>query len=229
MSANPELKTIKACVFDAYGTLFDVQSAAMQCRDVLGDKAEPLATLWRTKQIEYTWLRNQMGEYKDFWHVTGDGLDYAMDVLGLEDLALRSRLMALYFNLDPYPEVADTLKTLKNSGMKTAILSNANMPMLMGACLSAGILDNLDRVLSVDSVGVFKVMPQAYQLACDQLALEPADICFMSSNAWDQAGAAHFGFRVVRVNRAGLPPEKIPGKAIDAISNLSELPSLLGL
>ncbi len=229
MAAHLELKDVKACVFDAYGTLLDVAAAAMQCQDVLGDKSTPLAPLWRTKQIEYTWLRSLMGDYKDFWHVTGEALDYAMDSLKVTSPELRARLMALYFALDAFPEVAETLKKLRGAGIKTAILSNANRPMLYSACLSAGLVDLFDHIFSVDDIGIYKVHPSAYQLAIDGLYLEKDQICFMSSNAWDQAGAAHFGFKVVRINRYGALPENLPGKAVTSIPDLSGLPHILGL
>ncbi len=228
MATTPALDDIGACVFDAYGTLFDVAAAAARCRDALGDKAGPLAALWRTKQLEYTWLRSLMGEYVDFWRVTGDGLDYAMATLGIGD-DVRARLMDLYMRLDAYGEVKDVLGGLKAAGIKTAILSNGAPSMLEAAVESAGIADLLDDVLSVDSIGVYKPHPRVYQLAVDGLGLPAGRICFMSSNAWDVSGAANFGFRVVWVNRFGQQPERLPGAHAHEISTLAELPALLGL
>ena len=228
MDTTPALDDIGACVFDAYGTLFDVAAAAARCRDDLGDKAGPLAVLWRTKQLEYTWLRSLMDEYVDFRQVTGDGLDYAMATLGIGE-GLRPRLMDLYMRLDAYGEVKDVLGGLKAAGIKTAILSNGAPAMLEAAVKNAGIDDLLDDVLSVDSIGVFKPHPRVYQLAVDGLDLPAGRICFMSSNAWDVAGAANFGFRVVWVNRFGQQRERLPGAHEHEISTLAELPALLGL
>ncbi len=228
MDTTPALDDIGACVFDAYGTLFDVAAAAARCRDDLGDKADPLAALWRTKQLEYTWLRSLMDEYVDFRQVTGDGLDYAMATLGIgEDL--RPRLMDLYMRLDAYGEVKDVLSGLKAAGIKTAILSNGAPAMLEAAVKNAGIDDLLDDVLSVDSIGIYKPHPRVYQLAVDGLSLPAGRICFMSSNAWDVIGAANFGFRVVWVNRFGQQRERLPGAHEHEISTLAELPALLGL
>ncbi|MCH7692514.1 MAG: haloacid dehalogenase type II [Proteobacteria bacterium] len=228
MDTTPALDDIGACVFDAYGTLFDVAAAAARCRDDLGDKAGPLAVLWRTKQLEYTWLRSLMDEYVDFWRVTGDGLDYAMATLGI-DGDVRARLMDLYMRLDAYGEVKDVLGGLKAARIKTAILSNGAPAMLEAAVKNAGIDDLLDDVLSVDSIGVYKPHPRVYQMAVDGLGVAAGRICFMSSNAWDVAGAANFGFRVVWVNRFGQQRERLPGAHEHEISTLAELPALLGL
>ncbi len=217
----------KACVFDAYGTLLDVAAAVAQCRDEIGPKADALAQIWRTKQLEYTWLRSLMGEHADFWQLTGDGLDFAMETLELDDPALRARLMELYFRLDAFPEVRDVLARLKAGGLRTAILSNGAPDMLQGAVQHAGIADVLDAVYSVEDIGIFKPHPSVYQMAVDGLGLEPAEIYFMSSNAWDVAGAANFGFRVIWVNRYGQAAERLPGKPEHVISNLAELPNLL--
>src|SRR3990170_3904312 len=146
---------IKACVFDAYGTLFDVNSAASQAKDELGEKWQPLAELWRAKQLQYTWLRGLMGRHADFWQVTGDALDFAMTSLKFSDPALRDRLMALYLRLEVYPEVKDTLARLRSGGMKLAILSNGAPGMLAAAANNSGIADLLDAVISVEEVGVF--------------------------------------------------------------------------
>ncbi len=228
MDTTPALDDIGACVFDAYGTLFDVAAAAARCRDDLGDKAGPLAALWRTKKLEYTCLRSLMAEYVDFRQVTGDGLDYAMATLGIgEDL--RPRLMDLYMRLDAYGEVKDVLGGLKAADIKTAILSNGAPAMLEAAVKNAGIDDLLDDVLSVDAIGIFKPHPSVYQLAVDGLGVPAGRICFMSSNAWDVAGAATFGFRVVWVNRFGQQRERLPGAPEHEISTLAELPALLGL
>ena len=224
-----KIEDIGACVFDAYGTLFDVNAAAAQCRDALGDKADELSALWRTRQLEYTWLRSLMQEYVEFWQVTGDGLDYALASLGIEDDTLRQRLMDIYMRLDAYPEVKDVLTALKAGGIKTAILSNGSPKMLASAVENAGIEDVLDLSFSVDSIGIYKPHPSVYQMAVDGLDVAPKRICFMSSNAWDAAGAANFGFRVVWVNRFGQPRERIPGDPEHETTTLEALPPLLGL
>jgi len=226
---SAKIEDIGACVFDAYGTLFDVNAAAAQCRDVLGDKADELSAIWRLRQLEYTWLRSLMQEYAEFWKVTGDGLDYAMAALGIEDNALRERLMDIYMRLDAYPEVKEVLTALKAGGLKTAILSNGSPKMLSSAVENAGINDVLDDTFSVESVGIYKPHPSVYQMAVDGLDVEAGRICFMSSNAWDAAAAANFGFRVVWVNRFGQPQERIPGDPEQEIKSLDGLPPLLGL
>lgn len=223
------LKNINACVFDAYGTLFDVAAAAARCRDALGDKAGPLAEVWRTKQLQYTWLRSLMREYVDFWKVTGDALDYAMATLGLKDPALRKRLMELYLHLDAYPEAQGVLQRLKTAGIKTAVLSNGSPRMLKAAVKSAGLARFLDAVISVDSLKIYKPDPRVYALAEKALRVKAARACFLSSNAWDAWAAANVGYRVVWVNRFGQQPERLPGKIAREARTLSELPPLLGL
>ena len=190
-----QVEDIEAGVFDAYGTLFNVAAAASQCRDALGDKADELSAIWRTRQLEYTWLRSLMDEYVEFWQVTGDGLDYALAVLGIDDAALRERLMEIYMRLDAYPEVKDVLTTLKGGGMKTAILSNGSPKMLASAVENAAINDVLDDVFSVDSIAIYKPHPSVYQMAVDGLNVEAGRLCFMAFNAWDAAAAARRGPR----------------------------------
>lgn len=229
--ASPLLSTddIGACVFDAYGTLFDVNAAARRCRADLGEKADALGDLWRTKQLQYTWLRSLMGNFVDFWHVTGEALDFAMDTLDITDPRLRARLMELYLNLDCYPEVPAMLDSLRAGGLKTAILSNGSMSMLESALMNADLADRMDAVLSVDRLSVYKPAPAVYRLAVDAFGLEAENICFLSSNAWDAAGAAHFGFQVVWINRFGQKPERLPGKPVAEIATLADLPGLFGL
>ncbi len=223
------IKDVAACVFDAYGTMFDVNAAAARCRDALGDKAQPLSALWRSKQLEYTWLRSLSGRFVGFWQVTGDALDFALNSLGIEHAGLRERLMRIYFELDAFPEVADTLKTLKRRGMRTAILSNGSTDMLNAAVARAGIADLVDAVLSVDRVQIYKPHPSVYQMAVDWLGRPAEAVCFLSSNGWDAYAAAAFGFRVVWVNRYGQAPERLPGAPVATVSTLAELPPLLGL
>ncbi len=219
---------IGACVFDAYGTLFDVDAAARHCRSELGDKWQPLAETWRLKQLQYTWLRSVMGRHADFWRVTGDALDYAMDSLGLDDDALRDRLMDLYLALDAYPEAKGVLAQLKSAGMKTAILSNGTPDMLEAAVTSADLAGLLDAVLSVEEVGVFKPHPSVYRMGEDRLGLPAGRMSFQSSNAWDAAAASAFGYRAIWVNRFGQARERIPDPPHAEIETLEGLPGIVG-
>jgi 2-haloacid dehalogenase len=222
-----KLPGIQACVFDAYGTLFDFASAARACRDVLGDNVDRVTTLWRDKQIQYTWLRAAQGRHADFWQVTGEALDFTLETLNLADARLRERLMSLYLALEPFPEVHDVLVRLKSAGLRTAILSNGT-PQMLDAIVSAAKLGALfDAVLSVEQVGVFKPHPNVYQLACDSLRLEPAAISFQSSNAWDAHAASAFGMRVVWCNRYGQRRERLPGAPDCEVTSLAELPELV--
>ncbi len=228
MTGGPvELRDIGACVFDAYGTLFDIGAAAAKCHDILGDKTDALTDIWRSKQLTYTWLRSLMGDYVGFNQVTADALDFALETLAIDEAGLRDKLLVLYDELDAYPEVPGVLRDLKAAGRYTAILSNGVPGMLQSAVAHAGIGDDLDAVLSVEAVGIYKPHPSVYQLAVEELGVAPERICFLSSNAWDAAGAAHFGFQVVWVNRFGQKPERLPGKPMAEITNLAELLPLL--
>jgi 2-haloacid dehalogenase len=222
-----KLEGIEACVFDAYGTLFDVNSAARAAQDSLGEKWEPLAELWRAKQLQYTWLRGLAGHHADFWQVTGDALDFALAMLKLEDSVLRSRLMNLYLALSVYPEVPDTLKRLKAARMKLAILSNGTPAMLAAAAASAGITGLFDAILSVEEVKVYKPHPFVYQLACDRLNVAASRICFLSSNGWDAYSAKAFGLRTLWCNRFGQAAERIPDTPDAQITTLAELPDIV--
>jgi 2-haloacid dehalogenase len=226
----PEVRLdgIRACVFDAYGTLFDYASAAASCRDHLGDKLDRLTTLWRDKQLQYTWLRTLADRHVDFWQVTGDALDFALDTLGIENPALRDRLMSLYLTLEPFPEVRETLQRLKAAGVKTAVLSNGSPSMLSSVVDNAKISGLLDLILSVEEVGVYKPHPKVYQLAVDRLGIKPTAISFQSSNAWDAYAASAFGMRVVWCNRYGQRRERLPGAPDCEIRTLAELPALVG-
>ena len=223
------LQNIKACVFDAYGTLFDVHSAVGCHKARLGANADAISMTWRTKQLEYTWLRSLMGRHVDFWQVTGDALDYALDAYDVADAALRENLMQAYLRLDAYPEVLDVLKLVTDNGLKTAILSNGSPAMLESAVHGAGISGLLDAVLSVEDVGIFKPDPRVYQLAVDRLGVPVAGISFQSSNAWDAVGAATFGMRVAWVNRFGQRRERLTADAHAELKTLAELPAVLGL
>jgi len=223
-----KLDNIAACVFDAYGTLFDVNAAAAHCADELGDKWQPLAEVWRNKQLQYTWLRSLMQRHVDFWQLTTDALDYALDAHSVSDEALRQRLLDLYMSLDAYAEVKEVLTSLKDAGLKTAILSNGSPKMLNSAVENAGIAGVLDRVLSVEDVRIYKPHPSVYQMACDEFEIMPGEIAFQSSNAWDAAGAATFGFKVVWVNRFGQVRERLPDQPDFEVKSLTELPPIVG-
>jgi len=220
---------IRACVFDAYGTLFDVHSAVGRLRARIGGEADALSQLWRTKQLEYTWLRALMGRHADFWQVTCDALDYALARHEIDPEAIREPLLQAYLTLDSYPEVPAMLERLQAAGFKRAILSNGEPRMLQAGAQSAGIAELLDAVLSVEEVGVFKPDPRVYQLAVDRLGVAPQAIAFQSSNAWDVHGAATFGLRPVWINRHGAPPERLPGAAEHELRDLAGLPDLLGV
>ncbi|TMJ58167.1 MAG: haloacid dehalogenase type II [Alphaproteobacteria bacterium] len=219
---------IRACVFDAYGTLFDFASAAAGCRDVLGDNADRLTALWRDKQLQYSWLRSLQGRHADFWQVTGEALDFALETLGLVRPRLRDRLMNLYLTLDAFPEIPEMLRRLKMAGLTTAILSNGAPAMLDAAVANAGIGDMLDAILSVEEVGTYKPHPKVYQLAVDRLGIDAGTILFLSSNGWDAHAASAFGMRVIWCNRYGQRRENLPGRPEHEIRTLAELPALLG-
>ncbi|MCM2306727.1 MAG: haloacid dehalogenase type II [Sulfuritalea sp.] len=225
--ASTKLSGIVACVFDAYGTLFDVSSVARGAQDALGDRWQALSDLWRTKQLQYTWLRGLGGHHADFWQVTGDALDFAMSTLGIQDDTLRARLMDLYLRIAAYPEVPAMLAELKSRGIKLAILSNGTPRMLAAAVANSGIAQYFDAVLSVEQVGVFKPHPSVYGMAPKSLDVASEQICFLSSNGWDAFAAKAFGFRVLWCNRFGQMPERLPGTPDGEITDLSLLPARL--
>lgn len=225
----PALTGIRACIFDAYGTLFDVGSVAQGARDALGDRWQALSELWRTKQLQYTWLRGLAGHHADFWQVTAEALDFALDALGLNDATLHKRLMALYLRISAYPEVAATLERLQAAGIRCAILSNGTPDMLGAAIRNAGLQKRFEAVLSVESVGVFKPHPSVYRLATDHLDLAAQEICFLSSNGWDAFSARAYGFHVLWCNRFSQPAERIPAQPDGEIDSLAQLPTWLGI
>ena len=226
------LLDIKACVFDAYGTLFDVHSAVDAHSARLGQQAEAISATWRTKQLEYTWLRSLMGRHADFWDVTGDALDFALDRHGIDiqtamHSGLRDALMQAYLKLLPYPEVTTTLTELQQRGFRMAILSNGSPDMLEAAVDNAGMQGIFEAVLSVESVGIYKPDPRVYQMAVDELALPREQILFLSSNGWDVSGAKSFGFQTFWINRAGAPVERLGNEPDAILENLAELPPML--
>lgn len=226
--------TITTCIFDAYGTLFDVAAAARLAAEEPGqthwaEKWPALAADWRAKQLQYTWLRAITGDHCDFWQVTQNGLDWALEKQGLDgDAELRERLLALYWELQAYPEVPEMLAALKSAGLNTAILSNGSPDMLNGAVGSAGLEELLDDMLSVESVGIFKPARQVYDMVGARFDCTPEQVLFVSSNGWDAAGAAAYGFRTVWVNRAGEPMDRLPGRPGEVLSDLTRIPELAG-
>ncbi|MEX0302905.1 MAG: haloacid dehalogenase type II [Leisingera sp.] len=223
---------ITTCIFDAYGTLFDVAAAARQAASEpeyphLQDNWAELASHWRLKQLQYTWLRAITHAHADFWDVTQDGLDWAMEATGLAgDAALRQRLLDLYWELQAYPEVPAMLKALKTAGVNTAILSNGSPAMLDGAVQSAGLGDVLDDVLSVESVGIFKPDSRVYDLVGKRFSCAKDEVLFVSSNGWDAAGASGYGFFTAWVNRAGEPIDRLPWKPAHILPDLTTIPDL---
>ncbi len=224
--------TIRACVFDAYGTLFDVAAAAREAaaepgREAFAGKWQALARDWRLKQLQYTWLRAVAGAHTDFWQVTQNGLDWALEAAGLGgDNELRERLLALYFELSAYQEVPRMLAELKEAGFATAILSNGEPKMLAGAVDSAGVGGSLDAVLSVEDVGVFKPHHRVYEMVGKRFGTSPDEVLFVSSNGWDAAHAAGFGFYTVWVNRAGEPMDRLPWRPAQVLADLITIPEI---
>jgi 2-haloacid dehalogenase len=217
------------CVFDAYGTLFDFNSAVARHRAAIGPKADALADMWRAKQIQYTWLRNGMDAYAKFWQVTGEALDHCLAAHDIRDGGVREKLLGSYLALDPFPEVPAMLDQLQRAGLRLAILSNGNSEMLDPMVAASGLTTRFEAVLSVDPVGVFKPDARVYRLVEERCGVKPDQVCFLSSNCWDAHGAAHFGFRTVWVNRASAPDDNLPGKPAAQLHDLSQLPSLLGV
>ena len=226
---------ITTCIFDAYGTLFDVAAAARQAASEpsfapLAQDWPVLAEQWRLKQLQYTWLRAITGAHTDFWEVTQDGLDWALEKTGhAGDAALRARLLALYWELEAYPEVPAMLAALKAAGLNTAILSNGSPDMLDGAVQSAQIGDLLDDCLSVQSVGIFKPDARVYDLVGERFDVARDEVLFVSSNGWDAAGAAGYGFVTAWVNRAGEPVDRLPWTPQHVLTDLTGIPALAGL
>ena len=225
----PPWNDISVCVFDAYGTLFDFDAVVAVAGAALGERQAELSGTWRRKQLEYTWLRSLMGRHADFWQVTGEALDFALASLGRPDPVLRARLMECYLAIPTFPEVHDMLSRLAAKRMKTAILSNGSPMMLTAACNSAALTSRFDAVLSVESVGIFKPHPSVYKLVTDHFEVTPQQVAFVSSNGWDAAAGAAFGFRVLWVNRRGAQREMLPVGPEAEGRDLLALPDLLGL
>ena len=217
---------VRAFVFDAYGTLFDVHAAIARHRAAAGPEADRFSEIWRLKQLEYAWMLSAAGHYVDFWTLTERALDHAFARVPSVDRALRAPLLDAYFRLDAFPDARTALTALKGKGVKTAILSNGNPKMLDGAVAAAGIGADLDAVLSVDAIRLYKPRPEVYRLVTDAFSLAPAEVAFVSSNRWDVMGATAFGFRCVWVNRAGLPDEYPEFAPVAVVRDLASLPAL---
>lgn len=213
----------KTFVFDAYGTLFDVHAAVRKHVETLGPEGQRLSELWRTKQLEYSWVRTLMGSYTDFWRLTEEALDYSLAAMPQIDPSCRDKLLEAYWTLDCYAEVPNLLAKLRGDGARTAILSNGSPDMLMAAVGSAGIGELLDAVLSVDAVKTFKTAETTYRMVTDTFDVPPAEVSFQSSNRWDIAGAHRFGFHTVWINRSGSPNEYHNYGPAREISGLAEL------
>jgi 2-haloacid dehalogenase len=228
------MSRITTCIFDAYGTLFDVAAAARALaeepgRDAFAATWTQVAADWRAKQLEYSWLRAVTGEYRDFWTLTEDGLDWALERAGLRDEALRAALLGLYWRLAAYPEVADVLTRLTGAGVTCAILSNGSPRMLTAAVDSAGIGAHLADCLSVEAVRSFKPDPRVYDLVGARFGCRREEVLFVSSNGWDVCAGAAYGFRTLWVNRAGLPVDRLPGRPERVAADLRAVPDLLGV
>ena len=221
------MNKIEACIFDAYGTLFDVNAACRELSKEVGDNWEKLASLWRLRQVEYTWLRNSMDEYIDFWKITSDALDYAMETLGIENNELREELLNLYLKLEAYPEVKDLLKRLKQRGLKTGILSNGNMKMLNSAVDNANLREYLDEILSVEECKIYKPSSKVYDLVKIKMQISKENVLFFSSNAWDMHAASNYGFKTIWVNRFNTKLERLPGKPIDIVRSLDKIDEII--
>ena len=220
------MKKIKAIIFDAYGTLFDVNSAAEKCKERLGDKWEGFANYWRTTQLEYTWLRSLMRRHKNFWQITEDSLDKSMNFYNIDN-SMRSELLNLYKVLSPFKEVRDALKKLKKSNYKLAILSNGTPDLLNELVVSNGLKDIFDDIFSVEEVGIFKPDSKVYDLPINKYNIEKNEVLFLSANTWDVSGAGNYGYNTVWVNRNNNIFDKLDSEPNKQISNLSELLDLI--
>ena len=220
------MKNIKAIIFDAYGTLFDVNSAAEKCKERLGDKWEGFANYWRTTQLEYTWLRSLMRRHKDFWQITEDSLDKSMNFYNIDN-SMRSELLNLYKVLSPFTEVRDALNKLKQSNYKLAILSNGTPDLLNELVVSNQLKDIFDDIFSVEEAGIFKPDSKVYDLPINKYNIEKNEVLFLSANTWDDSGAGNYGYNTVWVNRNNNIFDKLDFEPNLQINNLSELLDLI--
>ena len=220
------MKNIKAIIFDAYGTLFDVNSAAEKCKDKIGDKWEAFANYWRTTQLEYTWLRSLMKRHKDFWQVTEDSLDKSMKVFNIDN-SMRNELLDLYKILSPYPEVPEVLKSLKEKNYKLSILSNGT-PSLLNELVKSNNLENLfDDVFSIEEVGIYKPDSRVYDMPIKKYKIQNNEVAFLSANTWDVSGGGNYGFNSIWVNRNNNIFDNLDFKPEHQIKSLKELINLI--
>ena len=220
------MKNIKAIIFDAYGTLFDVNSAAEKCKYKIGDKWEGFANYWRTTQLEYTWLRSLMNRHKDFWQVTEDSLDKSMKAFNI-DPSMRNELLDLYKVLSPFKEVPEVLKTLKEKKFKLAILSNGT-PALLNELVKSNKLDNIfDDLFSIEQVGIYKPDSKVYDMPIQKYRIEKSEVAFLSANTWDVSGGGNYGYNAIWVNRNKNIFDNLDYKPNSEIKDLSELLSLI--
>ena len=216
------MKNIKAIIFDAYGTLFDVNSAAEKCKDKIGDKWEAFANYWRTTQLEYTWLRSLMKRHKDFWQVTEDSLDKSMSVFKIDN-SMRDELLDLYKILSPFEEVPEVLKSLKEKNFKLAILSNGT-PSLLNELVQSNKLNNLfDDIFSIEEVGIFKPDSKVYDMPIKKYKIEKSEVAFLSANTWDVSGGGNYGYNSIWVNRNNNIFDKLDYSPQNEIKNLNDL------
>ena len=216
------MENSKAIVFDAYGTLFDVNSAAEKCKDKIGNKWENFANFWRTTQLEYTWLRSLMKKHKNFWQITEDSLDKSIETFQI-DKSLRNDLLNLYKQLSPYPEVKNVLENLKKQSFKLAILSNGT-PELLNHLVKSSDLENLfDNIFSVEEVKIYKPDPKVYDIPINKYKVSKGEITFLSANTWDVSGAGNYGYNSIWVNRNNSVFDKLDYKPKNEIKNLKQL------
>ena len=220
------MKNIKAIIFDAYGTLFDVNSAAEKCKDKIGAKWEGFSNFWRTTQLEYTWLRSLMGRHKDFWQITEDSLDKSMKTFNI-DASMKNELLNLYKVLSPFKEVPETLKKLKEKNFKLAILSNGT-PSLLAQLVKSNNIDNLfDDLFSIEEVGIYKPDTKVYDLPIKKYKIEKNQVAFLSANTWDVSGGGNYGYQSIWVNRNNNIFDNLDYKPINQVKDLSELIKLV--
>ena len=220
------MENVKAIIFDAYGTLFDVNSAAEKCKDKIGDKWEGFANFWRTTQLEYTWLRSLMDRHKDFWQITEDSLDKSIKVFNI-DPSMRNELLNLYKILSPYKEVPETLKTLKEKKFKLAILSNGT-PSLLDELVKSNHLDNLfDDIFSIEQVGIYKPSSRVYDMPIKKYNINKSEVAFLSANTWDVSGGGNYGYQSIWVNRNNNIFDNLDFKPKYQITDLNKLIQLV--
>ena len=220
------MKNVKAIIFDAYGTLFDVNSAAEKCKDKIGDKWEEFANYWRTTQLEYTWLRSLMGRHKDFWQVTEDSLDKSMKVFNIDSL-MRDELLNLYKILSTFPEVKEVLNNLKEKNYKLAILSNGT-PTLLNELVKSNNLDSIfDDIFSIEEVGIYKPGSKVYDIPIKKYQIQKDEIVFLSANTWDVSGGGNYGYNAVWVNRNNNIFDNLDYKPQNQVKDLVEILDLI--